>query len=118
LLTPQKPRQFAKKSRGSRPVFLLSHPSSKSAKQELSSMSPNRAIAPEKTIRLSSLAAAQPWIILSRPEALNASGSRPACRMAISRNADSLIAPSDFPEFAPAVGHGVHGTLYHLQGTV
>src|SRR5271157_3843822 len=35
LLTPQKPRQFAKKSRGSRPVFLLSHLSSKSAKQEL-----------------------------------------------------------------------------------
>jgi len=53
------------------------------------SMSPNRAIFTEKTIRLSSLAAAQPWIILSRPEALNASGSRPACRMAISRNADS-----------------------------
>src|SRR5208337_4934152 len=35
LATSQKPRQFAKKSRGSRPVFLLSHPSSKSAKQEL-----------------------------------------------------------------------------------
>src|SRR5208337_216723 len=37
LLRPQKPRRVAKKSRGSRPVFLLSHPSSKSAKQEPSS---------------------------------------------------------------------------------
>src|SRR5271157_3617367 len=41
LLTPQKPRQFAKKLRGSRPVFLLSHPSSKSAKQELRGPSAN-----------------------------------------------------------------------------
>src|SRR3982751_1744854 len=29
LLRPQRPRQVAKESRGSRPVFLLSHPSSK-----------------------------------------------------------------------------------------
>jgi len=35
--------------------------------------------------------------ILSRPETLNASGSRRACRMAISRNASSF---PDFPEFA------------------
>src|SRR5208337_1338111 len=83
----------------------------------LSSMSPNRAIAPERTIRLSSLAAAPPWIILSRPEALNATGSRPACRLAISRHAYSLIALRDSPEFAQAVGHGVHRTLYHLQRT-
>src|SRR5271157_2806843 len=35
LLRPRRPRQDAKKSRGSRPVFLLSHPSSKCAKREL-----------------------------------------------------------------------------------
>src|SRR5271165_822174 len=40
------------------------------------SMAPNRAIPPQKTIRLSSLAAAQPWITLSRPEALNAVAPR------------------------------------------
>src|SRR5271165_273282 len=34
LLSPRRPRQDAKKSRGSRPVFLLSHPSSKCAKRE------------------------------------------------------------------------------------
>ena len=44
------------------------------------------------------------------PEALNASGSRRACRMAISRNASSLLALPDFPEFAPTVRHGVPGT--------
>src|SRR5208337_4037875 len=37
LLRPRRPRQDAKKSRGSLPVFLLSHPSSKCAKRELSS---------------------------------------------------------------------------------
>src|SRR5271157_4065019 len=45
LLTPQKPRQLAKKSRGSRPVFLLSPPFFKSAKQELSPRSSARPIA-------------------------------------------------------------------------
>jgi hypothetical protein len=56
---------------------------------------------------LTSLAAAQPLNILSRPETLNASGSRRACRMANSRNASSL---PDFPEFAQAVRYGVPGT--------
>jgi len=64
-------------------------------------MSPNQATPAEKTIRFSPLAAAQPLNILSRPQALNASGSRRAYRMAISRNASSL---PDFPEFAQAVG--------------
>jgi hypothetical protein len=45
--------------------------------------------------------------ILSRPETLNASGSRRACRMAISRNASSF---PDFPEFAQAVRYGVPET--------
>jgi len=40
-------------------------------------MSPNQAIPADKSIRFSSLAAAQPLIILSWPEALNASGSMP-----------------------------------------
>jgi len=61
-------------------------------------MSPNQATPAEKPIRFSPLAAAQPLNILSRPETLNASGSRRACQMAISRNACSL---PDFPEFAP-----------------
>jgi hypothetical protein len=39
--------------------------------------------------------------ILSRPETLNASGSRRACRMAISRNARSL---PDFTEFVKQLG--------------
>ena len=38
-------------------------------------MAPNRAIPTEKSIRFSSLAAVGPETILSRPEALNASGS-------------------------------------------
>src|SRR5271157_1878415 len=42
---------------------------------------------------------------------LNARGSRRACRMAMSRNACSLIALPDFPEFAQAVSYGVPGTL-------
>jgi len=71
------------------------------------SMSPNQATTAEKSIRFSSLAAAQPLNILPRPETLNASGSRRACRMAISRNASSL---PDFPEFAQAVRYGVPGT--------
>ena len=44
------------------------------------SMSPNQATLAEKSIRFSSLAAAQPLNILSRPETLKASGSRRACR--------------------------------------
>jgi hypothetical protein len=40
------------------------------------SMSPNQATLAEKSIRFSPLAAAQPLNILSRPETLNASGSR------------------------------------------
>ena len=54
------------------------------------SMSPNQATPAEKSIRFSPLAAAQPLNILSRPETLNASGSRRACRMVISGNASSL----------------------------
>src|SRR5271157_4929015 len=82
------------------------------------SMLPNQAIPSDKSIRFSPLAAARPWIIPWWPKALNASGSRPACRMAISRNAYFLIALLDYPEFAPAVRRGVHGTLYHLPGRV
>jgi len=70
----------------------------------------NRRFLQTKSIRFSPLAAAQPLTILSWPEALNASGSRRACRMAISRNASSLLALPDFPEFAPAVRYGVPGT--------
>ncbi len=68
------------------------------------SMSPNQATPAEKSIHFSPLAAAQPLNILPRPETLNASGSRRACRMAICRNASSL---PDFPEFAQAVRYGV-----------
>src|SRR5208283_3052767 len=77
------------------------------------SMSPNRAILAEKSIRCSLLATVGPLTILSWPEALNASRSKRACRMAIRRNACSLLALPDFPEFAQAVGHGVHGTPSH-----
>src|SRR5208283_5405563 len=70
----------------------------------------NRRFVQTKSIRFSPLAAAQPLTILSWPEALNASGSRRACWMAISRNASSLLALPDFPEFAPAVRYGVAGT--------
>src|SRR5271157_5326899 len=66
-------------------------------------MSPNQAIPAEKSIRCSLLAAVGPLTILSWPEALNASRSRRACRMAIWRNACSLLALPDFPEFAQAV---------------
>jgi|SRR5271157_44430 len=41
-------------------------------------MSPNRAIAADKSNFSSPLAVAQPWTILSWPEALNASGETPA----------------------------------------
>ena len=52
------------------------------------SMSPNRAIPAEKSIRSSPLAAARPLTILSWPEALNATGSRlpagcPSAAMAV-----------------------------------
>src|SRR5208283_3456941 len=70
----------------------------------------NRRFLQTKSIRFSPLAAAQPLTILSWPEAFNASGSRRACWMAISRNASSLLALPDFPEFAPAVRYGVAGT--------
>jgi hypothetical protein len=73
-------------------------------------MSPNRAILAEKLIRCSLLATVGPLTILSWPEALNASRSKRACRMAIRRNACSLLALPDFPEFAQAVRHGVPGT--------
>ena len=52
----------------------------------------------------------RPLTILSWPEALNASRSKRACRMAIRRNACSLLALPDFPEFAQAVRYGVPGT--------
>src|SRR5208283_2001843 len=81
------------------------------------SMSPNRATASGKSNFSSPLAAARPLTIRSWPEALNAKGSRRDGRMAISRHAYSLIALPDSPEFAQAVGHGVHRTLYHLQRT-
>jgi hypothetical protein len=50
------------------------------------SMSPNQAIPAEKSIRFSPPAAAQPLTILSCSEALKATRSRRACRMAIRRN--------------------------------
>ncbi len=56
-------------------------------------MSPNQAIPAEKSICFSPLAAAQRLTIFSWPEALNAIGSRRACRMAISRNDRPLIVP-------------------------
>jgi len=62
-----------------------------------------KAIPAEKSIRSSLLAAVGPLTILSWPEALNASRSKRACRMAIRRNACSLLALPDFPEFAQAV---------------
>jgi len=78
------------------------------------SMSPKQTTPAEKSIRFSPLAAAsaQPLNILSRAQTLNASASRRACRIAISRNARSF---TDFPEFAQAVRYGVPGT--HVPGT-
>ena len=59
---------------------------------------------------------------LSWPEALNASRFKRACRMARRRNACSLLALLDFPEFAQAVKYGVlasgklwEGALDYLQ---
>jgi hypothetical protein len=71
------------------------------------SMSQNRAIPSDKLNFFSSHAAAQPLTIPSWLGALNASDTRHACRMAISRNSCSLL---DFPEFAQAVRYGVPGT--------
>ena len=71
------------------------------------SMAPNRAISTEKSIRFSSLAAVGPETIHSRPEALNASGSRPAWRMAISRNVPSAARaePGRLPSSPPRAVH-------------
>src|SRR5271157_4705576 len=74
-------------------------------------MSPNRATVADKSIRFFPLAAAQPLNTPSWPEALNASGSWRAFRMAISRNAYALIALPDFSEFAQAARHGVRRSL-------
>jgi len=77
-------------------------------------MSQNQAIPAEKSIRCSLLAAVGALTILSWPEALNASGAsvpaKRACRKAIRRNACSLLALPDFPEFDQAVRFGVPGT--------
>ena len=78
-------------------------------------MSPNQAIPAEKSIRCSLLAAVGPLTILSWPEALNASRSKRACRMAIRCNACSLLALPDFPEFAQAVRYGVPATPGDFQ---
>jgi len=74
------------------------------------SMLPNQAISSDKSIRFSPLAAARPQSIRSRPEVINASRSKRACRMAKRRNACSLLAVPDFSEFAQAVRYGVLGT--------
>ena len=99
-LLPDTDRQLSKTERG--PIS-TNDPS-------ILSISPNQAIPAEKSIRCSLLAAIGPLTILSWPEALNASRSRRACRMAIRRNACSLLALPDFPEFAQAVRYGVPGT--------
>ena len=57
-----------------------------------------------------SVVAVHPFTAPSWSEALNASGSRRAGRMAIGRSARSLLALPDFPEFAQAVRYGVFGT--------
>src|SRR5271157_2728267 len=79
------------------------------------SMSTNQAIPAEKSNRSSLLAAVGPLTTLSWPEALNASRSKRACRMAIRRNACSLLALPDFPKFAQAVRYGVPGTPELLE---
>ncbi len=60
------------------------------------SMSQNRAILPDKSIRFSPLAAARPLTIRSWPEALNAKGSRHAGRMPIGRHACSRCRPRKY----------------------
>ena len=76
----------------------------------LSHYAPNQVIPADKSIRSFPLAAAHPLTVLSWSEALHASGSRRACLMHISRNACSLVALPDFPEFAQAVRYSVPGT--------
>ena len=71
---------------------------------------PNQAIPAHSSIRSFPLAAAHPLAVLSWPEALHVSGSRRVCLMHIGRNACSLVALPDFPEFAQAVRNGVPGT--------
>jgi len=73
-------------------------------------MSPNRAIASNKSTFFSPLAVARPLTIRSGHEALKASGSRRGCQMAISHNDYSLIALPDFPEIAQVVRYSVPGT--------
>src|SRR5271166_5432783 len=82
----------------------------KSPLYALSHYAPIQAIPAHKSIRAFPLAAAQPLTILLWQEALNASNSRRACPMHIGRNACSLLALPDFPEFAPEVRYGVPGT--------
>jgi len=55
------------------------------------SMSPNRAIPADEPTYSAPHAAAQPLAIPSWQEALNASGSRRACRMALRRDACLLL---------------------------
>ena len=69
------------------------------------SMSPNQVIHTDKIICSSPLAAAHPLTVPSWPRrSTPVCSGVPACRMAISRNACSLL---DFPEFAQAVRYGV-----------
>ena len=70
-------------------------------------MSPNQAIFTDKIICSSSTRRRSPVDRSLVAKALNPSLFRHACRMAISRNACSLL---DFPEFAQAVRYGVPGT--------
>ena len=60
-------------------------------------MSPNQTIPADKSTYSSPLAAAQPLIILSWPEALDASGSSRASRMAICCNAFPILVPLPCP---------------------
>ncbi len=76
----------------------------------LSYYAPNQAVPAENPIRSHSLAAVHLLNILSWPEALDATGSKRACRTDIRRNARSPLALPDFPEFAQAVRCGVPGT--------
>jgi len=57
----------------------------------LSHYSPNQAIPAGKSIHSPPLAATQPLTILSWPETLNATSSRRACRMAITRNTSPFM---------------------------
>ena len=61
----------------------------------------NRGFLGQKSTYSSPLAAARPWTTSSWPEALNASGSRRACQIAIRLNACSLLALPDLPGNSP-----------------